>query len=112
SFRSILPTWSNYGPKTTPPIVTLTPNNGIIPSRSQFRVMITAYVPTHNNTVGDSWMGPVQFIQVTNSTNPGGAVLEAGLLKVLTVTATPPIFSIVPYAIAVVVIAVIVVVAY
>lgn len=111
SFRTILPTFKNYG-NTTPPVVTVTPMNATIPPESLFRVEITAYVPSHNNSIGDNWVGYIQFVEVTNNTNPGGAVIEAGLIKILTVTAIPSVFSPVPYIIAVIIIAAIAGVAY
>ena len=110
-FTSVLPSFTNYG-KTTPPIITLIPENGTIPPYSDLNIEIKAYLPAHNNSVGDSWTGIVQFIEVSNTTNAGGAVINAGLAKILTVKAGLPRPNLLLYAAIVIVIALIAAISY
>ena len=70
-FTSVLPSFTNYG-KTTPPVITLIPENGTIPPYSDLKVEIKAYLPAHNNSVGDSWNGIVPFSGISVIT--GGVV--------------------------------------
>ncbi len=55
--------------------------------------------------------GVAQFVEVTNTTNPGGAVVAAGLAKIITVIAIPAVFNPLPYEIVVAIVTVITVVA-
>lgn len=110
-FTSVLPSFTNYG-KTTPPVITLIPENGTIPPYSDLNIEIRAYLPAHNNSVGDSWTGIVQFVEVSNTTNAGGAVINAGLAKILTVKAAHPKLDLLLYAAAVIVLVLIALVSY
>ncbi len=110
-FTSVLPSFTNYG-KTTPPVITLIPENGTIPPYSDLNIEIKAYLPAHNNSVGDSWNGIVQFIEISNTTNAGGAVISAGLAKILTVNAVSPKPDLWPYVLAVIIVAAIAAISY
>ena len=79
---------------------------------SDLNIEIRAYLPAHNNSVGDSWTGIVQFIEVSNTTNAGGAVINAGLAKILTVKAGLPRPNLLLYAAIVIVIALIAAISY
>ncbi len=103
SFRVVLPIFQNTT-NSTVPIVTATPMEMSIPPRTDKVVMLSVFVPSNKNKVGQTWTGVVQFIVESNTTNPGGAVVQAGLAKILTVTAAPAIFDPIPYIVAVVVI--------
>jgi len=85
-FSVVMPVLSTV-PDATTPTVTAYPMNGIIQPRSPYRVAITVHMPTAKNKPGLSWTGVMQFLQVSNVSNPGGAVLQVGVAKIVTITA-------------------------
>lgn len=91
NFDVVLPVL-NVIPNTTTPTVTAYPLYGTIAPHASYRVAITAYVPSSKNKPGTTWTGVMQFVQASNSTNPGGAVLQVGVAKILTITAAKPVF--------------------
>ncbi len=108
TFKVILPAFQSSDNNTIPN-VTVSPMTATIPPKTDMFVNVTAYVSPKNNKVNDTWVGILQFVEVSNVTNPGGAVVNAGLAKILTVEAAPPLSSPVPYLIIAIVIIVVVI---
>lgn len=90
SYKIILPTLKAQQVNSTNPIVTSPSLNGTIKPYGQVPINITVYVPSKNNKPGYSWTGIVQVIETTNQTNAGGAVVQSGVAKIISITATEP----------------------
>jgi NADH:ubiquinone oxidoreductase subunit K len=56
------------------------------------KINITVYLPYLDVRKGTSWGGVLQFVEVSNSIGAGGAVVNSGLAKIVTVTAGTPVF--------------------
>lgn len=83
----------------TSPTVALYPTNGTLQPRQTQYINITVSVP-YNATAGTIWKGAVAAAQVANQSAPsgGGAVLNVGVVKLFTITAQPPKFNPLIYA--------------
>lgn len=92
SFNVILPVFPNLKNESVPN-VTMSVTSGTIPPHQNMKIYITASLPKNGVKANDTWEGVIQFVQVANTTNPGGAVVASGLAKILTVTAIPAPFS-------------------
>ncbi len=89
SFKVVLPIFKSKNNNTIPNI-TVSPMIATIAPKTDLVVNVTAYVSKKNNTIGNSWVGILQFIEVSNITNIGGAVINSGLAKIVTVTVVAP----------------------
>lgn len=78
---------------STAPQVSITPMNGSISPHSQFQLNVTAYVPSNKNKPGMTWNGYVSVVEVSNVTIVSGARIQAGALKMFTITAAKPKFN-------------------
>jgi len=96
-------------PNATTPTVTVYPMNGTILGHGSFKVSVTVYIPYDKNKPGLSWTGLLQFLQASNATNPGGAVLQIGVLKVLTVNAAEAIFPMTLFIISIVIVVIVII---
>ena len=90
---SAIPPSLNTIPNETTPTVTISPMSGVIAPHGQFKVAITVSIPLEDKP-GLAWTGPVQFLQASNVSNPGGAVLQVGALKILTIYSKKAVFRI------------------
>lgn len=83
----------------TAPNITISPSNGTIAGHTQETLAITVHMPS-TDTPGTSWIGIVSVAEVSNSTPiGGGAYLQAGVAKNISILASKPKGSIVPYVI-------------
>jgi hypothetical protein len=113
-FTVVLPTLNTI-PNNATPTVRVTPMNGTLAPHSSQVVSITAYVPS-----GDKphlkWQGVLSVIEsapISNVTSGAGAVVRAGVAKIVTIESEPPKSSpILYYVAAFVVLVVLIVVAY
>ncbi len=86
----------------TAPNITISPSNGTVAGHTQETLAITVRMPS-TDTPGTSWIGIVSVAEVSNSTPiGGGAYLQAGVAKNISILASKPVGSIVPYVILVV----------
>ncbi|MEM3661942.1 MAG: hypothetical protein QXG73_03885 [Candidatus Micrarchaeaceae archaeon] len=110
-FRVVLPTLNTIV-NTTQPIVTASPSSGAIPAGSSMSINVTVQMPSDKRNIGHTWTGVLQINEVSNATTgPGmGAVITAGVAKIITIYASPPKFNPFIYVIASIIIAAIVVV--
>jgi len=99
-FKVILPTLNTIV-NTTQPIVTANPMDGAIPAGSSMAINVTVQMPYDKRNVGHTWTGILQVIEVSNATSGGGmgAVIIAGVAKIVTIYASEPVFNIIPYII-------------
>ena len=74
----------------TAPIMIITPSTGTLQPRQNQVLNITVYMPAKNNTGGLSWEAIPQIVTVTNNTNPGGAVVQVGVAKIISINAVNP----------------------
>ncbi len=74
------------------PTVTVTPLNGVLQPGQQINLQVTVFMPASNH-VGVKWDGIMQVLAATNTSNPGGAVVQGGLGKEVIIysQAPPPI---------------------
>ena len=83
----------------TAPNITISPSNGTVAGHTQETLAITVHMPSAD-TPGTSWIGIVSVAEVSNSTPiGGGAYLQAGVAKNISIVASKPVGSIVPYVI-------------
>ena len=87
------PTVTTILPNSTTPQVTVTPVNGSIPARSMARLNVTVYMPGGRNKPGMVWGGYVSTVELSNSSVASGANIQAGALKIMTITAAPAKFQ-------------------
>ncbi|MEM3753749.1 MAG: hypothetical protein QW778_04075 [Candidatus Micrarchaeaceae archaeon] len=93
-FRVLLPTLNTIV-NTTQPIVTASPSSGTIPAGSSMGINVTVQMPPDKRNIGHTWTGILQVVEVSNTTaGPGmGAVITAGVAKIITIYASPPKFN-------------------
>ncbi len=92
-------------PNTTTPTVTISPLTGVLQPHEQLPLNVTVYMPSAKNKPGLSWSGIISVVQVTNQTNPGGAVIQTGVAKIISIASASPVpLPLWEYAIAVVII--------
>ena len=87
------PTITTVIPNSTTPQVTVTPMNGTIPPRSMVHLNVTVYMPGGKNRAGMVWNGYISTVELTNNSVTSGANIQAGALKIMTITAAPPKFQ-------------------
>ena len=87
------PTITTSIPNSTAPQVSVIPTNGSIAPHSQARLNVTAYIPGSKNKPGMVWNGYVSVVEVSNVTVVSGARIQAGALKMFTITAAAPKFQ-------------------
>ena len=80
-FEVVLPSLNQIVNQTTPKL-TAFPLSGSIPPHANLSVTITASMPS-KDAVGMHWHGILQVIAVNNATNAGGAVIRAGVAKMI-----------------------------
>ncbi len=68
----------------TTPTITASPMNGTILPHQQYSVKIDVSMPSGDKP-GLLWQGTLQALESTNVTAPGGAVIQTGVLKGITV---------------------------
>ena len=90
SYNIILPTLKAQQVNSTTPTVTTPSLNGTIKPYEQMPINITVHMPSANNKPGYSWVGVVQVIETTNQANAGGAVVQSGVAKIISITAAEP----------------------
>lgn len=84
------PTITTSIPNATTPQVIITPMNGTIPPHTQLPLNVTVYMPAGKNKPGMTWNGYISAVAVTNTTIVNGATIQAGALKIMTITAAEP----------------------
>ncbi len=77
-------------PNETTPTVTISPLNGTIAPYKQQLINVTVYI-SGSDKPGLHWSGFIQVIQQTNQTNPGGAVIQSGVAKMISINSTQPV---------------------
>ncbi len=87
------PTITTVIPNSTTPQVTVTPMNGTIPPRSMVHLNVTVYMPGGKNRAGMVWNGYISTVELTDNSVTSGANIQAGALKIMTITAAPPKFQ-------------------
>jgi len=99
-FKVILPTLNTIV-NTTQPIVTANPMSGVIPAGSSMAINVTVQMPYDKRNVGHTWTGILQVVEMSNTTSSGGmgAVIIAGVAKIITIYASEPVFNPIPYII-------------
>jgi len=103
-FNVTLPTL-NQIPNTTAPTITISPMTGTLAPHTQLPLNVTVYMPSAKNKPGLSWHGIIGVVQVTNQTNPGGAVIQTGVAKIITITSASPVpLPLIDYIIAIIVV--------
>ncbi len=91
SYKVILPQLvAQQVNSTAPNITSSTPLVGTIMPYTQFPINLTVYMPSGNNKPGYSWSGVVQVIETTNQTQAGGAVVQSGVAKIISISAAQP----------------------
>ncbi len=113
-FTVVLPTLNTI-PNNATPTIKVTPMNGTLAPHSSQVISITAYVP-YGDKPHLKWQGVLSVIEsapVSNVTNGAGAVVMAGVAKIVTIESEPPKSSPLLYYIAAfIVLVVVIVVAY
>ncbi len=90
-YKIILPALvSHQVNSTTPNITSSTPLIGTIMPYEQMSVNLTVYMPSGKNKPGYSWSGIVQVVETTNQTQAGGAVVQGGVAKIISISASEP----------------------
>lgn len=95
-YQIVPPTLSAIANETTPAVV-LSPMNGTMAPHSQIRINVTVSV-SGKDKPGLMWQGLIQIIGASAANSTGGAQLQAGLGKVLTVYSVAPEPLEIPYA--------------
>lgn len=88
AYRVLFPTLQQI-PNETAPTLTMSPLNGTIQPYKEQMINVTVYVPG-NDKPGQHWSGIIQVVQKSNQTNPGGAVIQTGVAKLISITSTTP----------------------
>ena len=111
NFTVILPTLNTI-PHNATPTVTVTPMNGTLAPHSNMAVSIKVDVPGSDKP-GLEWQGIVQVVEAapTKITSSGeGAVITAGVAKILTIySAAPKPIPLIYYIVAIVVVVIVIV---
>ena len=92
----------------TTPIMIITPSTGTLQPRQNQVLNVTVYMPAKNNTGGLSWEAIPQIVTVTNNTNLGGAVVQVGVAKIISINAVNPKTDYTLYAFAAIIIIIII----
>jgi hypothetical protein len=82
-------------PNTTTPKISLNPSNGTIQPHTQQPINVTVYMPGGKNKPGMVWNAYVSTVAVANTTVVNGATIQAGALKMMTITAAKPKFQVI-----------------
>jgi hypothetical protein len=110
-YTIVLPTLNTI-PHNATPIVTVTPMNGTLAPNSQQIISIKVSVPSSDKP-HLKWQGVLSVVEiapVANVTSGAGAVIRAGVAKILTIYSAPPkSLPLIYYIIAIVVVVVVVV---
>ncbi len=72
------------------PKVYIAPQNVTLPAHGEVNVNVSVFMPMNNTPDIVTWQGYISSQEVTNQTNPGGAVVIEGVGKVFTISATLP----------------------
>jgi hypothetical protein len=81
-------------PNTIAPTIIITPMNGTISPHRLFPLNVTVYMHSgEKNAPGMTWNGYLSAIMVSNVSVTNGAVIQAGALKIMTITAAPAKFN-------------------
>jgi len=89
-FRTIITSFKTSAKNATSPIVTAVPASGTIPPNSQIHIRVNVYLPAKNNTAGMKWQGVLEVVVNSTSNATGGAVINEGVAKIITIVATSP----------------------
>ncbi|QRF74385.1 hypothetical protein Micr_00921 [Candidatus Micrarchaeum sp.] len=89
-FKTIMTSFRTSAKNSTPPVVTADPSYGTIPPNSQIHIEVSVYLPSKNNTSGMQWQGVFEVVDNSTSNKVGGAVINEGVAKIITVVAKPP----------------------
>ena len=87
------PTITTVIPNSTAPTVTVKPMNGTIAPRSMVHLNVTVYMPSGKNKPGMMWSGYVSTVELSNTSVVNGANIQAGALKIMTITAAASKFQ-------------------
>jgi hypothetical protein len=85
-FRMQVPSVTQQDNQITP-TVTVSPMFGTIFPYSSFAVNVTVFMPLNNTPHAATWTFILSAIEASNASNPGGAVLQAGVAKIVTIQA-------------------------
>ena len=89
-FKTIITNFKTTAKNATEPTVTAYPMSGTIPPNSQIKVRVNVYLPAKNNTPGMKWQGVLEVVVNSTSSSTGGAVIDEGVAKIVTIVATAP----------------------
>jgi hypothetical protein len=89
-FKTIITSFKTSAKNATSPIVTAVPASGTIPPNSQIHMRVNVYLPAKNNTAGMKWQGVLEVVVNSTPNTTGGAVINEGVAKVVTIVATAP----------------------
>jgi hypothetical protein len=95
---SSTPTVTTLIPNATMPQITINPSNGIVEPHGRVCLNVTVYMPGNKNKPGMKWQGYVSTVELTTMSMVGGANIQAGVLKMMAITAAPPKIPIMLYA--------------
>ncbi|MEM0154969.1 MAG: hypothetical protein QW814_04010 [Methanothrix sp.] len=87
-FKTIMTNFKTSAKNSTLPIVTVTPSTGTIPPNSQIHIEVSVYLPAKNNTPGMQWQAVLEVVANSTSSKVGGAVIDEGVAKIITIVAT------------------------
>ncbi len=85
-FRMEQPSVQQQDNQTTPTI-TITPEYGTIAPYSTFPVNVTVSMPLNNTPGAVTWTVIISAVEASNASNPGGAVLQEGVAKIVSIQA-------------------------
>ncbi len=85
-FRVQTPKVSQENNQITPNI-TISPLYGTIAPYSTFPVNVTVFMSINNTPGAATWNIQISAVEASNASNPGGAVIQAGVLKIATIQA-------------------------
>jgi len=89
-FKTIITSFKTSAKNATSPIVTAVPASGTIPPNSQIHMRVNVYLPAKNNTAGMKWQGVLEVVVNSTPNTTGGAVINEGVAKIITIVATSP----------------------
>ncbi len=73
----------------TTPTMAISPLSGVIQPHGAFTVNVTVSMPLTNTPGAVTWDTIISAVEASNTTNPGGAVLQAGVAKIVAIQAIP-----------------------
>jgi hypothetical protein len=73
----------------TTPTITASPMHGVIPAGGSFVVNLTVSMPLNDTPNAVTWSTIASAVEASNVSNPGGAVLQAGVAKIVSIAAIP-----------------------